>query len=119
MSATVGQRIFANPCEPTSPRSAKASGEASPWRSPPRLNSNEKVTQRIKKMSQIQENPIYANFPWPTSGRPRFGTAAEGYPVFTDSHIKALADFCQQQNHGFMRGRWIEYIHGECGPNGG
>lgn len=31
----------------------------------------------------------------------------------------ALADFCQAQNPNFKRDRWIGYIEGECGPNGG
>lgn len=30
-----------------------------------------------------------------------------------------LADFCQAQNPRFNRGRWLSYIAGECGPNGG
>ncbi len=30
-----------------------------------------------------------------------------------------LADFCALQNHNFKRDRWISYIKGECGPNGG
>ena len=31
----------------------------------------------------------------------------------------ALADFCQSQNPRFMRDRWLSYIAGECGSNGG
>lgn len=30
-----------------------------------------------------------------------------------------LADFCKSQNGNFNRARWIAYINGECGPNGG
>jgi len=30
-----------------------------------------------------------------------------------------LADFCKQENGAFNRHRWMGYIHGECGPNGG
>lgn len=33
--------------------------------------------------------------------------------------IDTLADFCQSQNSNFKRDRWIAYIKGECGPNGG
>lgn len=33
--------------------------------------------------------------------------------------IDALADFCASQNPHFNRDRWISYINGECGPNGG
>lgn len=31
----------------------------------------------------------------------------------------ALADFCAAQNGNFKRDRWLGYIAGECGPNGG
>ena len=31
----------------------------------------------------------------------------------------ALADFCESQNAEFKRDRWLAYINGECGPNGG
>lgn len=30
-----------------------------------------------------------------------------------------LADFCRSQNGRFDRERWLGYINGECGPNGG
>ena len=33
--------------------------------------------------------------------------------------VEALASFCQSQNGRFNRERWIDYVHGECGPNGG
>ena len=29
------------------------------------------------------------------------------------------ADFCQRQNGNFKRDRWLSYIAGDCGPNGG
>lgn len=38
---------------------------------------------------------------------------------FTMEQIESLADFCKQQNYNFKRERWIDYILGECGPNGG
>ena len=31
----------------------------------------------------------------------------------------ALASFCQQSNPRFLRQRWLDYIAGQCGPNGG
>ncbi len=31
----------------------------------------------------------------------------------------SLANFCQAQNPQFNRTRWLAYIKGECGPNGG
>jgi hypothetical protein len=33
--------------------------------------------------------------------------------------LSALADFCAEQNPRFNRERWLGYIRGECGPNGG
>lgn len=38
---------------------------------------------------------------------------------FSGMNIAALADFCQSQNPHFMRDRWLAYIAGECGSNGG
>jgi hypothetical protein len=32
---------------------------------------------------------------------------------------ESLADFCQSQNPRFDRARWLDYIAGKCGPNGG
>jgi len=31
----------------------------------------------------------------------------------------ALGDFCQSQNGNFNRDRWLAYIAGQRGPNGG
>jgi hypothetical protein len=33
--------------------------------------------------------------------------------------VSVLADFCQSQSENFNRERWLAYIAGECGPNGG
>ena len=33
--------------------------------------------------------------------------------------VSVLADFCATQNPNFDRNRWIDYIAGNCGPNGG
>ena len=38
---------------------------------------------------------------------------------FNVEQIETLADFCQSQNSRFMRGRWLDYIAGKCGKNGG
>jgi len=38
---------------------------------------------------------------------------------FTSDHINALADFLQAQNPLFNRARWLGYLNGTCGPNGG
>ena len=36
-----------------------------------------------------------------------------------DMTVRALADFCATQNPVFNRERWLAYVAGECGPNGG
>ena len=38
---------------------------------------------------------------------------------FTDCQIEELANFCQSQNPRFNRRRWLDYIAGTHGPNGG
>jgi len=38
---------------------------------------------------------------------------------FNFSHIIALADHCKANNRNFMRDRWLDYIAGKCGKNGG
>ena len=42
-----------------------------------------------------------------------------GRTKFTQSQIDTLAEFCRSQNANFMRDRWLDYIAGECGKNGG
>jgi hypothetical protein len=38
---------------------------------------------------------------------------------FSDAQINHLADFCHEANPRFNRERWIGYIKGENGKNGG
>ncbi len=38
---------------------------------------------------------------------------------FTPDQIDVLARFCKGQNYNFMKDRWLDYIAGECGKNGG
>jgi hypothetical protein len=38
---------------------------------------------------------------------------------FSQAQLDAIAFFCEQQNPRFRRGRWMAYIAGTCGPNGG
>ncbi len=38
---------------------------------------------------------------------------------FTERQIEHLANFCNPQNPRFKRERWLAYVRGECGPNGG
>ena len=39
--------------------------------------------------------------------------------MFTELQIAALAEFCREQNSDFKRDRWLQYIDGKCGQNGG
>ena len=39
--------------------------------------------------------------------------------AFSQSAIFELADFCATQNPSFNRDRWLDYIAGNCGQNGG
>jgi hypothetical protein len=41
------------------------------------------------------------------------------HPTLSTAQLESLADFCQSQNPRFNRQRWLAYIRGECGPNGG
>lgn len=38
---------------------------------------------------------------------------------FTNEHLDTLVRFCRSQNGNFMQGRWLDYIAGKCGKNGG
>lgn len=49
----------------------------------------------------------------------RFEAGAVTAQRFSEEHINVLADFCAEQNPRFMRERWLGYIEGTCGPNGG
>ena len=55
-------------------------------------------------------------------GAPSFGDTSD-YMLGAREHqsrvVSSLADFCQSQNSQFNRQRWLDYIAGECGPNGG
>jgi len=42
-----------------------------------------------------------------------------GGTPFTASQLDALTVFCGRQNSNFKRQRWLDYISGQCGPNGG
>ena len=47
---------------------------------------------------------------------------AQGIPLcgpIPDDAIEMLADFLADQNPRFNRDRWLDYIAGKCGPNGG
>ena len=38
---------------------------------------------------------------------------------FTDAQLDILARFCASRSAQFLRDRWLAYVRGECGPNGG
>jgi len=38
---------------------------------------------------------------------------------FTPEQIEHLANFCHSRNAAFKCERWLAYIAGTCGPNGG
>ncbi|MFZ1074779.1 MAG: hypothetical protein WAN50_00165 [Minisyncoccia bacterium] len=38
---------------------------------------------------------------------------------FQPAHLATLASFCKGVNYNFMQSRWLDYIAGQCGPNGG
>ena len=42
-----------------------------------------------------------------------------GESAFTNDQLAALARFCASANPRFRRKRWLDYIAGRCGPNGG
>ena len=42
-----------------------------------------------------------------------------GFNLFDAQHINSLAAFCQSQNSNFNRKRWLGYIAGTNGKNGG
>lgn len=38
---------------------------------------------------------------------------------FTSQQLEQLAHWLASENSQFMKGRWLAYIRGECGKNGG
>jgi hypothetical protein len=42
-----------------------------------------------------------------------------GDTPFTASQLETLADAFQHENSNFMRERWLAYVAGQCGKNGG
>lgn len=42
-----------------------------------------------------------------------------GWTAYTADQIETLADFCKAQNSNFNRERWLGYIAGTNGKNGG
>ena len=50
---------------------------------------------------------------------PSDAQSGETVEHFTRHAIFKLADFCAASNPAFKRDRWLDYIAGKCGPNGG
>jgi hypothetical protein len=46
-------------------------------------------------------------------------TGVPGITPFRSEHLAMLAAFCKSQNPAFMRDRWLGYIAGTNGKNGG
>lgn len=42
-----------------------------------------------------------------------------GLHGFSMRELDCLARFCAWSNPNFLRDRWLDYIAGKCGPNGG
>lgn len=49
----------------------------------------------------------------------RKANSAHGGSIFDGYYIEMLADCFAKANPRFKRARWIAYVNGECGPNGG
>ena len=49
----------------------------------------------------------------------RFNNVGEVEGKFTPAQINYLASFCKEVNSNFKTDRWLDYIAGKCGPNGG
>lgn len=60
------------------------------------------LADAIKEHNRVQ--PMYAH---------------RGIEKFNSEHINTLATFCAHSNGNFMRDRWLGYIAGTCGQNGG
>lgn len=55
----------------------------------------------------------------PASVREALGDHPELLQPVMDAVTRDLARFCKEQNVRFDRERFIGYVKGECGPNGG
>ena len=55
----------------------------------------------------------------PFYGKPDEHTAADWTPDTPQEILGELVRFCRQQNHRFMEDRWLGYLRGENGKNGG
>jgi len=51
--------------------------------------------------------------------RNEYADDCAGVSRFNSGHLAVLARFCKAQNPAFMEQRWLDYIAGQCGKNGG
>lgn len=53
--------------------------------------------------------------------KPTWEASGEDVPALLqwNRDVRSLAAFCEAQNPRFNRTRWINYVNGACGPNGG
>lgn len=70
------------------------------------------VMRDLREELRLRNSPVPFNGAGPASSR---GQAEFDFTIM----VQHLADFCAAQNPHFNRERWIAYIAGECGPNGG
>lgn len=66
-------------------------------------------------LKQLQPNlavPAWASTPTAHANK-------DGMQAQWRATVDTLAEFCQQQNPHFMTDRWLDYIAGKCGKNGG
>lgn len=49
----------------------------------------------------------------------KYGATDYGVAVFNAEQLDTLASFCKRQNSAFLRDRWLGYIAGTNGKNGG
>jgi hypothetical protein len=56
--------------------------------------------------------PVFSDY---SADREAYGAADDQWY----ETVKRLAVFCERQNYDFDRQRWLDYVNGVCGPNGG
>ena len=39
--------------------------------------------------------------------------------TFAQAQLKTIVDFCKSRNSAFDSERWLAYVQGQCGANGG
>ena len=47
------------------------------------------------------------------------GHEIKGETPFSYTQLATLVEFCRSRNSDFKLRRWLDYLAGRCGPNGG